>query len=111
MKEIVLNECFGGFTLSKKAYELYREQSGKQKWDGDRCDPILIKVVKELGEDSSDSCSCLIIEEFDERYGYWIADYDGLETLHLTVREDILRELIKEGNEEVIVEYVMGAQA
>ena len=53
----------------------------------------------------------LYIREFDERYDYQICDYDGVETLHLTIREEVLHELIRKGDEEEIVEYVMRAQA
>lgn len=116
MKEIVLNGCYGGFGLSDKVMNRYHELGGKEDWywDVDRCDPILIKVLKEFEVENgemNDDCTELYIQEFDDRYDYWIEDYDGVETLHLKIREDVLRELIRKGDEEEIVEYVMGAQA
>ena len=84
MKQIVLNGCYGCFGLSECAIELYRDYAA------------------------------LYIEEFDERYDYHIADYadyDGYETLKTSVNENILRSLIKEEDEDKIVEYVMGARA
>ena len=115
MKAIALNGCYGGFGLPDKAMNRYHELGGKEKWDWeiDRCDPILIQVLKEFGvenDDLNDDCTGLYIQEFDDRYNYWIEEYDGLETLHLKIREDTLRELIRKGDEEEIVEYVMGAQ-
>lgn len=51
-KEIVLNGCYGGFGLSETGEKLYRELGGKIKYSFqyDRNDPILIKVIKELGK-------------------------------------------------------------
>lgn len=116
MKEIVLNGCYGGFRLPDKVMDRYHELGGKEKWgwEVDRCDPILIQILKEFGiEDGelTDDCTELYIQEFDDRYNYRIEDYDGIESLHLKIREDVLRELIRKGDEEEIVEYVMGAQA
>ena len=52
MKEIVLNGCYGCFGLSECAIELYRELGGNKitRYGFDRCDPILIEVIKQLGE-------------------------------------------------------------
>ena len=115
MKEIVLNGCYGGFCLPDKVLNRYLELGGKGDcWEVDRCDPILIKVLKEFGVENGEmnyDCTELYIQEFDDRYDYWIEEYDGIETLHLKIREDALRELIRKGDEEKIVEYVMGAQA
>lgn len=114
MKEIVLNGCYGGFGLSDMVMNRYHELGGKENygWEVDRCDPILIQILKEFGVgELDDDCTELYIQEFDDRYDYRIEDYDGIETLHLKIREDVLRELIRKGDEEEIVEYVMRAQA
>ena len=113
MKEIVLNGCYGGFELSKEALTLYREIAGKgiEECGVDRCDTILIEVVKRLEEKADGDYAALYIESFDERYDYYIDDYNGYETLETSVNENVLRNLIKEGDEDKIVEYVMGAQA
>ena len=116
MKEIVLNGCYGGFRLPDKVMNRYHELGGKEEcyWKVDRCDPILIKILKEFGVENgelNDDCTELYIHEFDDRYDYRIEDYDGVETLHLTIREEVLHELIRKGDEEEIVEYVMRAQA
>lgn len=94
MKQIVLNGCYGCFGLSECAIELYRELGGNKitRYGFNRCDPILIEVIKRLGEEAD-------------------GDYDGYETLKTSVNENILRSLIKEEDEDKIVEYVMGARA
>ena len=111
-KEIVLNGCYGGFGLSETGEKLYRELGGKiiYSFQYDRNDPILIKVIKELGKKANGPYADLYIKQIDERYEYGINNYDGLESLHLYVKESELRKLVKAGNEEAIVEYVMGAQ-
>lgn len=115
MKEIVLNECYGGFSLSKAGEKLYQDLGGTipdYPWDYDRSDPILIKVIKALGEKADGPYTALYIKQIDEKYEYSINDYcdDGYESLRLYVEESELRKLIKAGDEEAIVEYVMGAQ-
>lgn len=102
MKQIVLNGCYGCFGLSECAIELYRELGGNKitRYRFDRCDPILIEVIKRLGEEADGDYAALYIEEFD-----------GYETLKTSVNENILRSLIKEEDEDKIVEYVMGARA
>ena len=53
--KVVINKCFGGFGLSKKAYKFLNIP-----WDGygfefmkDRSNPALVKCVEDLGEDAS----------------------------------------------------------
>ena len=112
--KVLLNKCFGGFGVSKKAFDLFNERSEtKVKYNFEveehRCDPILVDIVEELGEEANDSCSKLVIAEIPDEYDYWIEDYDGVESIHLGVKEDHLRKLIRLGNEDDIVNYVMGA--
>lgn len=49
--------------------------------DIDREDPILIQVVKELGEKASGQFSDLTIVEIPDDVQYEIQDYDGVETV------------------------------
>ena len=113
--EILLNDCYGGFGVSEKALELYNERSGNDVtyisgYEGNfRVDPILIDIVKELGDAANDEYSELRIDHVPDGYGYKIEEYDGLETLHLIVTEEHLRKLIRLGNENDIVNYVMSA--
>jgi len=48
----------------------------------ERTDPILIDVVEELGEKSWDGTSELEVVEIPDGIGYYINDYDGLESIH-----------------------------
>jgi len=103
--EIVLNKCYGGFSLSDEAILLYANLRGisldvvRDKWGGlgfkntetgeyfysselDRTDPNLVKVVKTLGEKASGECAQLEID-----YVYLtdlndlIESYDGYESI------------------------------
>ena len=87
MKKVVLNSCYGGFGLSKEAYEFLGIP-----WDGygfhyrenERDDPDLVKCVETLGEKANGHCAELEVYEYDDyNYTYSISEYDGLETLKL----------------------------
>lgn len=65
-----------------KIFVEYSFYLGKQN----REDPILIEVVKELGNKASGSFSDLQIVEIPDELDYVIDDYDGYETLHQRVK-------------------------
>lgn len=99
--------------MSEAGEKLYQDLGGTipdYSWDYDRSDPMLIKVIKELGKKADGPSAALYIKQIDEKYEYSINDCDGIESLRLYVEESELRKLIKAGDEEAIVEYVMGAQ-
>lgn len=100
--EIVINACYGGFSLSnaaiKRMVELQHAASIAQfndaalKWLGrgkgswrpqvDRTDPILIHVVRELGsERASGECSKLEIETIYFNPEDRIHEHDGYESI------------------------------
>jgi hypothetical protein len=54
--------------------------------DIERTDPILIEVVKELGNKSSGMCAQLEVVEIPDGVSYEIDEYDGNETVHETHR-------------------------
>jgi len=67
-RKIVINCDYGGFGLSEEAKLLYEKQSGEQKedffdFDLRRDDPVLIRIVEELGDKASDSSACLKVVE------------------------------------------------
>ena len=107
MQEIVINRCYGGFSLSRKAFLRLRELGQKdaleepdwgEPWgDGSgvrepfggsigsfcrdiaRNDPLLTQVVKELDADANGSCAELRIIEIPNGVEWQIEEYDGLE--------------------------------
>lgn len=145
MESIVINNCYGGFSLSHKAIMRYAELKGiklypwidditkrvygeraiidnpevqwslnyttipeeeyqrlveeaRQKPIGvgrfeesdaayfsdmsiERTDPILIQVIKELGEEANGACAELKIVSIPNDIEWEIEDYDGLETI------------------------------
>jgi len=100
VKEIVINECFGGFNFSPKGRDLYEELSGLRIYtfkssevyskevmissvdDILRDDRHLLQVVKQLGPEASGKTSNLVIYQVPSNY-YEIDEYDGAETVIL----------------------------
>lgn len=78
--KVVINTCFGGFSVSRKAME----QMGF-KWDGygypeiERTDPRLVAVVEELGKKASGPTAELRVVEIPDGIEYEIEEYDGYE--------------------------------
>lgn len=85
MKKIVLNYCFGGFGLSKEAYEFMGlEWDGFGFFEGSREDENLVRCVEELGSKANSWGSNLVVEEYDDEYSEAeITEYDGYESLIL----------------------------
>lgn len=107
--KIVINSDFGGFSLSDEAMERYLElkdikwvkeetkygstlyyhhgyvegvDEGKvliSEYDFDRSEPILIRVVEELGERANGTYASLKVVEIPDDVKWHIADYDGRE--------------------------------
>lgn len=92
MYKVVINNCFGGFSLSQEAllslYSKYGESMvyyGMNKYylkeSVTRHDKRLIKVIEEMGtSNASGEYAKLCIEEITSPM-YNIDDYDGMETL------------------------------
>ena len=78
--KVVINDCFGGFSVSEKAKEMLG-------WDSvydceSRDDPELIRVVEQLGEEANGAYANLeIVEIPDEATDWRIFDYDGAESV------------------------------
>ncbi len=84
MKKVVINKCYGGFSLSDKAKELYcklKDINEVDYWRGEieRDDPILIQVVDKFGEAANGSCAKLRIIEIPEEIDWQVEEYDGME--------------------------------
>jgi len=82
--KVVYNDCYGGFSLSEKAiamlYELGVLNDYVDYWSVERHDPLLVKVVEELGELASSTFSDLKIAEITSPI-YKIDEYDGAESV------------------------------
>lgn len=81
-QKIVINVCFGGFSLSEEAVALYKEKTGRiLSRFVDRDDPVLIEVVKELGTEkaSGNLAKLKIVEDVPHGVEWEIHEYDGAE--------------------------------
>lgn len=79
--KIVINKCYGGYSLSEAAYKKLG-----LKWDGygyafddDRANPDLVKVVEDLGTDASGTFARLGVVEIPDGVEWEIDEYDGVE--------------------------------
>jgi len=107
--KVVINDCFGGFSLSDKAAKICIDRGMRcSESDNDnpdfiytpksywgeyfapnhdeksfRTNPIVIQVVEELGKEADGTHAKLIIVEipFDSTDGWYIHEYDGRETV------------------------------
>lgn len=80
--KIVINQCHGGFGLSDEAMELYVKESGTTPagtWDIARDDPTLVRIVEEMGFNSSARYSDLKVVEVPDGVRWFIQEYDGME--------------------------------
>jgi hypothetical protein len=89
--KVVINTVFGGFGLSDKAMlelerrgavRLLRTDSGlyiENEDDEFRSNPELVKIVKEMGEDSFGDFAQLEIVEVPDDVQWHISSYDGAE--------------------------------
>ena len=88
MRKIVINKCFGGFSLSDEAKRLILEKADfplyhdiKENCDRDiaRSHPLLVDVVEELGSKAWGDHAELKIVEIPEDVEWEIQEYDGVE--------------------------------
>lgn len=107
MTKVVINRCFGGFSLSDNAVERYAQlkginlgsrqnsRMGGAHWyiDGveddehyfssysieSRDDAALVQVVEEMGESANGQCAELAIVEIPDDVEWHIDEYDGSE--------------------------------
>ena len=92
--KIVVNGCYGGFSLSRKAMKLLGvDDESVFDYYHDvkkRTDKKLVSVVEQLGDEASGANSCLMVVEFpDNATDYRIVDYDGIEDVYYVVNGKI----------------------
>ena len=93
--KVVINTCYGGFSISEEAFKLLN-----LKWTGYgiiynktfdiyskndyeyRTYPPLVKILEELGERANGKVAKLKIVEIPDNVDWYIDDYDGIETVH-----------------------------
>ena len=83
--KVLINTCYGGFSVSKEVYErMGKEYDGfGYAFDGERTNPDLISIVEEIGsERASGSCANLRVVDIPEEATDWrIDEYDGSESI------------------------------
>ena len=90
--EILLNICYGGWNITKKAIDLYKLRSSSYNVTGNefdyyfnRNDPILVQIYKELGNEFDNKYSKTKIKKILKKYEnyYDIDEYDGKECVRI----------------------------
>lgn len=84
IRRIVINDCYGGFGLSKRAQSEYCRLAGvdeKDLYDRDipRDDPYLVQIVKDLGSAAAGAHAKLKIVQIPADVEWLIQEYDGAE--------------------------------
>lgn len=85
MQRIVINTCYGGFSLTEDAFNLYKAYASienKHFYDGEieRNDPILLQVLDQLGIEACEGkYSSFKIVEIPDGVDWEIGEYDGKE--------------------------------
>lgn len=87
VKLYAYNDCYGGFGLSEKGYQLYCEKKGiefkKHKFGSydvwKRDDPALIETVQQLGKEANGKHANIELAEVFEEFGVGMHEYDGTE--------------------------------
>jgi hypothetical protein len=100
--KVVINVCFGGFSISKKAAEFMAEKGSEQakaeleqpegRFYGygysekfpthyDRSDALLVEAVETLGKEANGSCADLSVVTIPDGINWEIDEYDGNETV------------------------------
>ena len=79
--KVVINKCYGGYGLSKKAYEFLGIEWDKYgyKYENDRSNPALVRCVETLKEDSFGVYAHLKVVEIPDDVKWHIEEYDGVE--------------------------------
>lgn len=83
--KVVINVCFGGFSLSDKAVARMKELGIEDaetfwgRWDNSRADLRLVQTVEELGHEANGHYSKLRIVTIPDDVKWHIHEYDGLE--------------------------------
>lgn len=120
MEKIVINLEASFERLSNKALRLLAERLGTDYEMLARLHYLeptsicfnrgpIVDIVEELGEEANGEYACLAVVEVPDYYrGVIERRRGGAETIKFQWKEDYLRELIRLGNEDDIVNYIKG---
>lgn len=87
--EIVINNCYGGFGLSKEALDEYCKRTNRDdvyESQIPRDDEVLIQLVREMGKAVNSRVSELKIVDIPDGINWQIEEYDGMEWVAETHR-------------------------
>jgi len=82
---VVINVCYGGFSLSDKGEAYYLKLKGIEPTMEfysrgiERHDLCLVQTVRDLGKEADGDCAKLRIVEIPDGIEYGIDEYDGIE--------------------------------
>jgi len=79
VQHIVINTRHGGFGLSELALERYKKYTGQDVGQHDiaRDDPVLVRIVNELGSEADGAYATLKVVEVPGDVDWEIDEYDG----------------------------------
>lgn len=93
--KIVINRCFGGFSLSHMVCDYLGIKSPYQYSNPtkkNRCNPALIEAVERFGREASDSFSAVAVVKIpDEATDFLINEYDGAESIYYVLNGKIVK--------------------
>lgn len=83
-RKVVINTCFGGFSLSELGCEMYALGRGIlrsefSQYELERDDPTLVAVVEQLGKKANGDYAKLKVVEIPADVKWTIEEYDGSE--------------------------------
>ena len=87
MRKIVINKCYGGFSLSSEAERLLAKKANPLDkrfhflYDIPRDHPLLVELVEELGSKCWGDHAELKVVEIPEDVEWEIIEYDGIVTI------------------------------
>jgi len=85
MRKIVINTCYGGFSLSQKAMDVLAQKGcliDNYRAYGERANPLVAEVVESLGEEANGKYAKLKVVEIPDGIEYTIEEFDGVESIH-----------------------------
>ncbi len=100
--DVMCNESHGGFSFSKEAKKLYCKNMNVSEADVNfrtisRTDPVMIQIVRDLGDRVNGESSNICLERIDAKYEkhFYIDEYDGYESVVISYDEYKLDEIRK----------------